>query len=323
MSFSRLSLLLAAGWLLAAGCGRFAADPVATGSPLQGAVRVGIVPRAGGSPYWKAVENGAKRAAVDLKVELLWKPPLQDGDRAAQVQAVEALLTESIQAIGLAPLDPRLPLRPLQQAARRLPVVLIESTVEGEPGRDHVTLVRTDHRDAGRRAAFEVVRLLQGHGRVAILRGGDPGPEALEREAGFREVAERQPDLAVDTTVLNLEDRRSTDPALAEGLRGADGLYAAHEAAARAVMRALRGADLRLRVFAGHDESGLLLSAVEEGGARALVIQDPERVGYEAVKALAAAARGRPVPARVDIGVALITAENRHSPEIKALLGEN
>jgi ribose transport system substrate-binding protein len=323
MSFSRLILVVASGWLLAAGCGRFAADPVEPGSPPTGAVRVGIVPRAGGSAYWKSVENGAKRAAVDLKVELLWKPPLQDGDRAAQIQAVESLLTEDIQAIGLAPLDPKLPLRPLQQAPRRLPVVLLEAPMEGEPGRDFVTLVGTDHRDAGRRAAFEVVRLLQGHGRVVILRGANPGAEALEREAGFREVAGRQPDLALNTTVLNLDDRRSPEPALADGLRGADGLYAAHESAARVVMRALRGADLRLRVFVGHDESGQLLPAVEEGGVRALLIQDPERIGYEAVKALAAAVRGRPVPPRVDIGVALITAENRHSPEIKALLGEN
>jgi ribose transport system substrate-binding protein len=323
MSLYRLSLVLAAGWLLAAGCGRFAADSLASGTPPNGAVRVGIVPRAGGSAYWKAVENGAKRAAVDLKVELLWKPPLQDGDRVFQVQAVESLLTEDIQAIGLAPLDAKLPLRPLQQAPRRLPVVLMESPMEGEPGRDYVTLVGTDHRHAGRRAAIEVIRLLQGHGRVAILRGENPGPEALEREAGFREVAERQPDLALDTTVLNLEDRRSPEPALAEGLRGADGLYAAHESAARAVLRVLRGADLRLRVFVGHDESGLLLPAVEEEGVRALFLQDPERIGYEAVKALAAAARGRAVPPRVDIGVALINAENRHSPEIKALLGEN
>ena len=52
-----------------------------------------------------------------------------------------------------------------------------------------------------------------------------------------------------------------------------------------------------------------------------MVAQNPRKIGYEAVKAAAAAARGQKVEPRIDTGVRVITKADLDDPEVKKLLG--
>jgi ABC-type sugar transport system substrate-binding protein len=54
--------------------------------------------------------------------------------------------------------------------------------------------------------------------------------------------------------------------------------------------------------------------------AQALVVQNPKKMGHEAVKALVTKMKGETVPTVIDSGAAVITKENLDTPEIQALL---
>jgi ribose transport system substrate-binding protein len=73
--------------------------------------------------------------------------------------------------------------------------------------------------------------------------------------------------------------------------------------------------------FVGFDATPPLVEALEKGEIKALIAQDPTRMGYEGVKTLVAHIKGEKVPAVVDTGVRLITPENLNDPEIKKFLG--
>ena len=53
---------------------------------------------------------------------------------------------------------------------------------------------------------------------------------------------------------------------------------------------------------------------------QALVVQNPKKMGHEAVKALVTKMKGERVPTVIDSGAALITMKNLDAPEIQALL---
>ena len=73
--------------------------------------------------------------------------------------------------------------------------------------------------------------------------------------------------------------------------------------------------------FIGFDATPPLVEALEKGEIKALIAQDPTRMGYEGVKTLVANIKGQQVPPIVDTGVKLITPENLNDPEIKKFLG--
>ena len=56
---------------------------------------------------------------------------------------------------------------------------------------------------------------------------------------------------------------------------------------------------------------------------KALVAQNPKKMGREAVQALVAKMKGETVHAVIDIGAAVVTKENLGTPEIQALLIPN
>ncbi|MFT6832884.1 MAG: ribose transport system substrate-binding protein, partial [Planctomycetota bacterium] len=52
-------------------------------------LQIAVIPKGTTHEFWKAVHAGAETAALELGVEVLWKGPIREDDRAAQVQVVE------------------------------------------------------------------------------------------------------------------------------------------------------------------------------------------------------------------------------------------
>ena len=70
----------------------------------------------------------------------------------------------------------------------------------------------------------------------------------------------------------------------------------------------------------GFDTSPGLMQGLKTGEIQALVIQNPKKMGHEAVNALVAKMKGETVPTVIDSGAAVITQENLNTPENQALL---
>ena len=63
-----------------------------------------------------------------------------------------------------------------------------------------------------------------------------------------------------------------------------------------------------------------MIDGLRAGQIDALIVQNPYKMGYEGVKAVALAIKGQPVEKKMDTGVAVVTKDALDKPEIKALL---
>jgi ribose transport system substrate-binding protein len=72
--------------------------------------------------------------------------------------------------------------------------------------------------------------------------------------------------------------------------------------------------------FVGFDSSDNLVKGLQDGTLDGLVIQDPVKMGYLAIKTLVAHIKGQPVERRIDTGVQVVTRENMDQPAMKELL---
>jgi ribose transport system substrate-binding protein len=72
--------------------------------------------------------------------------------------------------------------------------------------------------------------------------------------------------------------------------------------------------------FVGFDASDNLITGLADGHIDALIIQDPVKMGYLAVKTLVSHIKGQAVEKRIDTGVHIATRDNMNEPAMKELL---
>jgi ribose transport system substrate-binding protein len=312
--------------ILVSACNKSADTGADAGKPKSGQMNIAVIPKGTTHVFWKSIEAGARKAGAELGVNILWKGPLTENDRAQQIAVVEQFVSEGVNGVVLAPLDDTALRRPVQAAAaKNIPVVIIDSALQGEVGKDFVSFVGTNNKLGGQMGGEELVKLLGGKGKVVLLRYMEGSASTTEREAGFLEVMKKNPDIHLlvenryggataseaQTTALNIIDQ----------IREADGIFCSNESLTFGMLLALRQNNLVGKAkFVGFDTSGPLVEALKKGEIQALVAQNPTKMGYEAVKTMVVTLHGEKVPPNVDSGVALITPENVNTPEIQALL---
>src|SRR5207253_10910624 len=97
-------------------------------------------------------------------------------------------VSEGVDGIVLAPLDATALLAPVQSATgKNIPVVIFDSSLNGQVGTDFVSLVATDNKKGGNIGGEELARILGGKGKVVLLRYGVGSASTEQREAGFLE----------------------------------------------------------------------------------------------------------------------------------------
>ncbi len=288
---------------------------------------IAVIPKGTTHVFWKSVEAGARKAGAELGVEIAWKGPLKENDRAQQIAIVEQFVSEGVAALVLAPLDHVALKRPVASAGqRKIPVVIIDSALEGESGTDFASFVATDNRKGGQMGGKELARLLGGQGKVVLLRYQEGSASTMEREAGFLEAIAEHEGIAliVDNQYAGATaaEAQNASMNILDKLRQADGVFCPNESSTFGMLLALRQSGLAGKLkFVGFDTSPPLLAALRKGELQALVAQNPTKMGYEGVKTAVAALRGEKVAPRIDTGVVLITRDNLDSADVKAMLG--
>ena len=296
-------------------------------APAEAAkLRIAMIPKGTTHVFWKTVEAGARAAAADLDVELVWKGPLKENDRGQQIAIVEQFVTEGVSAIILAPLDAVALRRPVAMAAqRKIPVVIFDSALQGEAGKDYVSLVATDNRRGGELGGAKLGDLLDGKGKVVLLRYQVGSASTDAREAGFSAAVASRPELEV------ISDNRYSGATAGEAktaalnmldtLKRADGIFCPNESSTVGMLLALKQSNLTGKVrFVGFDTSPALIESLRQGEVDALVAQDPRTMGRMAVTAAVNHLQGKPVEPMIDTGAAVVTRDNVDSPEIQKIL---
>lgn len=294
----------------------------------EGNLLIAVIPKGTTHEFWKSVHAGAEDAADELGVEVIWKGPLKEDDREEQIKVVEHFTTQRVDGIVLAPLDDTALRAPVQNAQRSgIPVLIFDSGLKDV---ETVSFVATDNFAAGELAGGRMIELLGGRGRVILLRYQEGSASTHEREEGFLEALRAAPGIQVISQeqyagATTESAQKAGENLIArfrkDGQFAVDGIFCPNESSTFGMLRALQDAGLAGGVrFVGFDSSDKMIQALRDGHLDALVVQNPRKMGYLAVKSMVAHLRGEAVEKRIDTGATLVTRENLADPQVAALL---
>ena len=286
--------------------------------------KIAVIPKGTTHEFWKSVHAGANKAAEELGVEVIWKGPVREDDRDEQIKVVENFIASHVEAIVLAPLDEQALVPAASEAkSENIPVVIIDSDMKWD-GR--VSFVATDNYQGGALAARRLGSLLGGKGKVIVLRYQEGSASTAQRERGFLETLQKeQPQIEIVSS--NQYGGATTETAYktAENLlikwKEVDGVFCPNESTTFGMLRALQDAKRAGQLkFVGFDSSDKLVEALSKDELSGLVLQNPFRMGELGVRAAVDTLDKKPVQARIDTGVQLVTRENMQEPAVKAVL---
>ena len=292
-------------------------------------ITIAVIPKGTTHSFWKAVHAGAVKASVELDVEVIWKGPGREDDREAQIAEVETFISRGVSGIVLAPTDDKALRLPVTNAMRSgIPVVIIDSGLDSD---DFVSFVATDNYKGGRLAGERMVKVLEGSGRVMMLRYQEGSASTMKREQGFMDVMAENPSMNVVSSnqhagataelAYQASENLLARFEAADGSLEVDGIYCPNESSAFGMLRALQDAGLTGSVkLIGFDASEQMVRGLENDEFDALVLQDPVNMAYLGVKTMVAHLRGEPIEKRVDTGVTLVTRDNMNDPRMQELL---
>jgi ribose transport system substrate-binding protein len=309
-----------AGVLLLAGCS-------GTSGPTK--LTLAMIPKGTSHVFWQMVHGGAEKAAQELGVEVVWRGPLREDDRESQVAEVENAVARGVAGIALAPLDESALVGPVSAAMKRkIPVVIFDSGLKGE---DYVSFVATDNDAGGRLAGEHIAKALNGKGRVLLLRYAEGHDSTTRREEGFLTAIRANPGLEIASSNqyvgADVEGAYKRSEAILTSLKNpqggltVDAIFTPNESSTFALLRVLQDNAWAGKVrFVGFDASDGLIKGLRDGHIEGLVVQDPVRMGYLAIKTLVSHIKGEKVERRIDTGAKLVIRDAMDTPEMKELL---
>ena len=337
ISISSLCLIVAAAAL--SGCsnssssggssGTAPSAPVSTGASSAAPLQIAVIPKGSTHEYWSSVQAGANQAGKELNVKIIWKAPVLENDRAGQIGIVQQFLSEGVSGIVLAPLDNQALVPVVAQAKQaNIPVVIIDSSLSGTPGTDYVSFVATNNCHGGVLAGEKMVKLLNGKGKVVVLRYAVGSASTDDREQGFLDTMAKSPGITVidkSHYAGATQDTAQTESMqLADELKTADGVFTPNESSTLGMLNALKSSSLAGKIkFVGFDATPPIIDAIKAGDIDAVVAQNPVHMGYEGVETVVAKIQGKTVPTTIDTGAQEIDKSNLTDPAVVKLLSGN
>jgi ribose transport system substrate-binding protein len=285
--------------------------------------RIAVIPKGTTHIFWQAVRRGAQKAGDEAGVTIFWNGPERESDRERQKQIVEDFIVQKVAGIVLAPNDSKALVPSVEKIfARGIPCVIIDSAIETDK---IVSFAATDNYKGGVLAARRMAEILNGSGKIIVVKYVPGSASTTKRENGFIDTIQKEfagieivdAKYGMDTPETALQ---ATEDLLTKNAE-LDGLYACNASTAVGALQALRtqGRVGKIKMV-GFDAEQALVDGLKAGDIDSLVVQNPFKMGYEGVNAVLARLDGKDVPSRIDTGVELVTKQRLEEPQIKALL---
>jgi ribose transport system substrate-binding protein len=276
-------------------------------------IDIALVTKALDSEWWQRVKAGADGAAKAVPgVRLAVLAPEREVNIDQQVSILEDQITKHVSAVAVAPAGVSEILPVLEKAkAAGIPVVIMDTDINW-PGK--VCYVGADNRHAGKLAGEHIAKLLDGKGKVAVIRGILGVATHEDRLAGFRDGIAASPGINL-VAVQPANSERALGMSVMENLLTTypdlRAVFATNDQMALGAVEAIAARNLTGKVqVVGVDATAEAVHAIEAGRLAADVAMHPEALGSKAVEAAIHAAKGEPVEKVIATGETLVTKEN-------------
>jgi len=317
-------------WLvlvLAAGCGQESGNKVSSGEPnvprKTASHVIAVIPKLTNTVFWQAVLAGAKEAGKDYGYEIAWDGPDRETNSARQIQIVNDAIARDVAGVVIAPVDREGLVPSVDKLAQlTIPCAIIDSGVETV----HILCyASTDNYAGGVLAAQRMGQVLGGKGNVLVVRHLPGSHATAKRVSGFTTTISNDfPGIKIVDSQSGQDTAEIAKQVTEEMLKrnpDVQGLFACNvdvSVGALQALQELKRSEVKMVAF---DPDKSLLDGLRSGQVDAIILQNPYKMGYEGVKAVAAQIKGQPVTRIIDTGVEMVTSESLTEPKILRLLG--
>jgi ribose transport system substrate-binding protein len=287
---------------------------------------IAVVPKGTSHIFWQTVQAGAVAAGREFGVEVLWNGPAQETEYSRQIQIVDSMVARHVDGLAVAASEKTALVAPIERAAKAgIPVTVFDSGVDTE---NILTFVATNNYEGGQMGARKLAELIHGKGKVALLMHAPGSASTSERERGFEDVIGKEfPNIKIVARQFGMSDRAKARDA-AENFLSAhadlDGIFASSEPSSVGAALAIKARNLTGKVsLVAFDSTEGMVDDLKTGAIDALVVQDPFKMGYEAVKTQVDALNGNKPPKRTDLSARVIAKADLDKPDVQQLLFPN
>jgi ribose transport system substrate-binding protein len=267
---------------------------------------IAVIPKGTSHLFWLSVQAGALSAGKEFGVDVQWNGPASETEYPRQIQIMDSFISRRVDGA----------------AAAGIPVTVFDSGLDSD---NFMTFLATDNLEAGRMAARSLGRMLDGKGKVAMVMHAPGSASTMDRERGFEEAMKAEfPGIRIVASQFGLSDR-SKAMAVTENILTAhpdlNGVFASSEPSSMGASLALKARGLGGKVKqVAFDSSDAMIEDLKAGVISAMVVQDPFRMGHDAVQTLVDKLNGKTPPKRVDLSARVVTQDDLDNPEVKRLL---
>jgi ribose transport system substrate-binding protein len=282
---------------------------------------IAMIPKASADIFWQSVHAGAVKASWDNKIKLVWDGPPNETDIATEMQIVETMINRRVDAIALAPSDKSAFKIVVDRAHDAgIPVIIFDSAISTEK---YTSFVATDNYLGGQMGADRLGSVLQGKGKIVMVKTVPGGASTTAREDGFRD------ELKAKYPGIQILDERYGMASIAQSLAVSenmltahpdlDGMFCSNESGTSGAAQALKGRRSKIKLV-GFDSSPTLIAQLEAGWINTLVIQDPFRMGETSFQQAVKALHKEDTARKIALPPRLVDLKNLHEPAIQAQL---
>jgi ABC-type sugar transport system substrate-binding protein len=277
---------------------------------------VGAVIKGLENPFFGAMRDGLVETARRYGTPLRVAAAAGLEDTAGQASKLESLIADNAACYVVNPINRTNLAQSLGHIPDRTPIVNIDSPVGKESaaavGAKITTYIGTDNVAAGRLAADAMAAFVHRQATVAVIAGIPGDASSGARTEGFTHGARGRFDV-VATSAADFERGKARLAAEAVLRRepAIKGFFAVNDEMALGVAEAVRAAGRAGKVaVVGVDGIRQALAAVKSGALSATVAQYPYTIGQLGLEACLVAMRGKPLPARLDAPITVVTRDN-------------
>lgn len=321
----RLFILLGLAFFVGCSGGETASDSSGEGGKKY---RIAVIPKGTSHEFWYSVHAGAKKADEEFdEVEITWRGPQGEGDTSQQIELVENFIADGYDGICLAPLDAVALRDKVDEAiAAGIPVVIFDSGLENMDG--VTSFVATNNYRGGQRAGEYMAELLDGKGKVILMRYMLNSLSTEQREAGFLDALKPHEGiefLSIDrfAGADEAEAIQEAEQLLSNYGDEVDGIFCPNQSTASGMLTVLKRDPRNLTEkvkLIGFDAGPNIAEGLKEKTMHATVLQNPVLMGYDSVRVMYEHLQGKEVPKEEPVTEELATTENLDDPNIRSLL---
>jgi ribose transport system substrate-binding protein len=301
--------------LVVSGCGSDKKNEKSTPVPTPAPYTIALVMKTLTNPFFVEMEKGARQAEQEMGIQLIVRTAAQETSIEQQIQIVDELIAEKVNAIVIAPGD-SLELIPVLKKAQDAGIVVVnidnrlDQQFSQEKGLVNVPFISVNNEQGAYLSGKVVSDLVKEPTEAIIFEGIRSAGNAQDRKAGAERAFAENPNITVvasETANWKIDEAYTLAQMLFDAHPNVKVVFCANDMMALGVVQYLQESGRTDVLVAGYDALDEAQQAVKDGTMVVTIDQQAARQGYAGVDAAVKLLKGETVEPEVLVDVLVVT----------------